>query len=187
MTQTLETIATRYSCRNFKSDPLPAEAVQAIAQAALQAPSARNRQPWHFSVVTDKTFVDELSAVGLEALKTINPEGYERSISRGGKLFYNAPAVVVISAEHLEGLMSSGLDVGIAVANIALAAKSLGIDSCVCGLASQVGNGHETEAPYDRLGIPEGYEYVIAVLLGYAAGDPVAPHPADESKVTFVA
>ncbi|MDR0436140.1 MAG: nitroreductase family protein [Propionibacteriaceae bacterium] len=186
MTDTIETIATRYSCRNFKSDPLPAVDVQAIAQAALQSPSARNRQPWHFSFVTDKSLVDELDGLGLEMLKITSPESYERTMSRGGRLFYNAPAMVVISARHIDGLMSSGLDVGIATATIALAAKGLGIDSCICGLASAAGNGHETEPPYERLGIPEGYEYVVAVLLGYAAGEPNAPHAVDEGKLTFI-
>ncbi|MDR2620279.1 MAG: nitroreductase [Propionibacteriaceae bacterium] len=186
MTDTIETIATRYSCRNFKSDPLPEADVQAIARAALQTPSARNRQPWHFSIVTDKALIDEFDNLGMEKLRVDNVAAYERTISRGGRLLYNAPAMVVISAQHIDGLMSSGLDVGIATATVALAAKGLGIDSCICGLASQTGHGHETEPPYDRLGIPEGYEYVIAVLLGYEAGEPGAPHALDESKLTFV-
>jgi nitroreductase len=187
MIDTLETIAARYSCRSFKSDPLPDESVQAIAKAVLQSPSARNRQPWHFSFVTDKALVDELDAASVKALEAINPAGYARTLERGGKLFYNAPVAVVISAQHIDGLMSSGLDVGIAAATIVLAAKSLGIDSCIGGLAGAAGNGHELEAPFNKLGIPEGYEYGIVVLLGFAAGEPVAPHAIDESKLTFIA
>ncbi|MDR1355658.1 MAG: nitroreductase family protein [Propionibacteriaceae bacterium] len=186
MADTIEAIATRYSCRNFKSDPLPEASVQAIARAALQSPSARNRQPWHFSFVTDKTLIEEMDVVSMKTLAVTNPAAYDRTISRGGKLFYNAAGLVVISAQHIDGLVGSGLDVGIATATIVLAAKGLGIDSCVCALASAAGNGHETQPPYNRLGIPEGYEYVIAVLLGFAAGESVAPHTIEEGKLTFI-
>lgn len=48
---TLDTIATRRSIRKFKPDPIPDEALTAILTTGIQAPSAKNRQPWRFVVV----------------------------------------------------------------------------------------------------------------------------------------
>lgn len=48
-----EAIATRRSIRKFKPDPIPGELVDQLLDAARLAPSAGNRQPWRFQVVTD--------------------------------------------------------------------------------------------------------------------------------------
>ncbi|MCX7598945.1 MAG: nitroreductase family protein, partial [Armatimonadetes bacterium] len=49
----LEAIAKRFSCRSFKPDPVPDDAVQELLHAALCAPSAHNARPWHLLVVRD--------------------------------------------------------------------------------------------------------------------------------------
>ena len=48
-----EAVATRRSIRKFKPDPIPRELVDQLLDAARLAPSAGNRQPWRFQVVTD--------------------------------------------------------------------------------------------------------------------------------------
>ena len=48
---TLDAIAQRRSIRKFKPDPIPDEVLQKILNAGIQAPSGKNRQPWHFTVV----------------------------------------------------------------------------------------------------------------------------------------
>ena len=50
---TLEAIAGRRSIRKFKDAPVSDEAVEAILNAGLQAPSGKNRQPWRFVVVKE--------------------------------------------------------------------------------------------------------------------------------------
>ncbi len=47
----METIKARRSIRAFKADPVPREVVEKIMEAAVQAPSAINLQPWEFNVV----------------------------------------------------------------------------------------------------------------------------------------
>lgn len=47
----IEAIYTRRSVRAFKPDPVPIEVLEAIMEAALQAPSWENTQPWEFAVV----------------------------------------------------------------------------------------------------------------------------------------
>jgi len=48
-----EAIEKRRSIRKFKSDPVPSELIDELLEAARLAPSATNRQPWRFHVVTD--------------------------------------------------------------------------------------------------------------------------------------
>jgi iodotyrosine deiodinase len=49
----LETMRQRRSVREFSADPVPIEAVEACVEAAGQAPSGANKQPWTFVLVTD--------------------------------------------------------------------------------------------------------------------------------------
>jgi nitroreductase len=48
-----EAIEKRRTIRKFKSDPIPKELVNQVLEAARLAPSASNRQPWRFQVITD--------------------------------------------------------------------------------------------------------------------------------------
>ncbi len=47
----LEAIHARRSIRQFTEAPVPRESIAQILEAARQAPSGKNRQPWHFIVV----------------------------------------------------------------------------------------------------------------------------------------
>lgn len=49
--ETLNAIFTRRSIRKYKNIPVEQEKLLQILQAATAAPSARNRQPWHFITV----------------------------------------------------------------------------------------------------------------------------------------
>jgi len=51
---TLESIQARYSCRAFTNQRPSNEDLQAIARAAIAAPSAMNRQPWQVIVLTNR-------------------------------------------------------------------------------------------------------------------------------------
>ena len=50
---TLEAIATRRSNRKFRADPIPQDVLEKILNAAIMAPSGKNRQPWRFVVVRE--------------------------------------------------------------------------------------------------------------------------------------
>jgi nitroreductase len=51
--EVLQAISNRRSHRAYKKEQLAEDVLSAILKAGLEAPSARNRQPWHFSVVQD--------------------------------------------------------------------------------------------------------------------------------------
>ena len=183
MNETLKTITERYSCRDFADTPLACDQVKAITGAALAAPSAMNRQPWHVIVITDKAFIEELDAEGMSLLAAAEDKsGYERIMSRGGKMYYNTPCMIVVASD---GSPYASMDCGILSQNLALAAHSLGLGSVICGMAGIPLSGPHGAALKERMQFPKGYEFGIAVLVGTPKSGK-APHDLDENKVTYM-
>jgi nitroreductase len=182
MNEILNNIAQRYSCRAYKSELPEKTKLEAIAAAAIQSPSAMNRQPWQIIVITDKAFVDEMDAEGMRILSEAEDKtGYNRFMERGGKLYYNAPCMFLI----LKTSVVQDLDIGIVSENIALAASSLDLGNVICGMASIPFNGPKGEIFRQKAGIPEGWGFGMAVLVGYAEKTGT-PHEPDFSKIRFV-
>lgn len=181
MNETLKVIRNRYSCRNFTGEALEQDKIDAIALAGIQSPSAMNMQPWELIVIQNKALLDELDITVMEMLsqkedKTI----YNRIVGRGGKIFYNAPCMYVIAKKA-----GTDLDCGIVSENIALAASSLGLGNVICGLAGLVFATEKGNIYKEKL-IPEGYEFGVAVLVGYAANDQGTPHEMDLKKIRYI-
>jgi nitroreductase len=183
MNETLRTIAERYSCRDFADTALTDEQIKVIVEAGLAAPSGMNRQPWHIIIVTDKGLIEELDAEGIGILAAADDKSvYERIMSRGGKLFYNAPCMVVAASECPE---PAAMDCGILSQNVALAAHSIGLGSVICGMAGIPLSGTHGDELKKRLRFPDGYCFGIAVLVGTAKSTK-APHELDMGKVTYI-
>ena len=68
MNETLKVIAERYSCRDFKDEMPTDEILQAIAQAAIQAPSGMNRQAWRVIIVKNKELMNDMESEGMPYL-----------------------------------------------------------------------------------------------------------------------
>jgi nitroreductase len=184
MNETLKTIAERYSCRDFYDTPLTDEQVKALVEAALASPSAMNRQPWHVIMITDKALIDELDAEAMNVLAAAEDKsGYERIKSRGGKVYYNAPCMVLAASD---GSSFGSMDCGILSENVALAAHSLGLGSVICGMANIPLNGPRGDEYKKRVKIPDGYGFGIAILVGKAKSTK-EPHELDKAKVTYIA
>lgn len=187
MLSTIEAIHTRYSCRAFKDEMPTDEQLTMIAKAGVAAPSGMNRQNWRVIVVKNKALLADLEAEGMKNLAALPDKGiYERIMSRGGRLYYNTPCMVVIAIPGDSSASAEMLDCGIVTENIALAATSLGLDSLICGLAAFSFAGERGAEFKERLGFPQGYEIGIAVLVGYAQNPGGKPHEMDMSKVSWV-
>ena len=181
MSEVLNVIKNRYSCRSYNGEALTNEQVEALALAAVQAPSALNRQPWEIAVITDKAMIDEMNDSLMDYLsKQEDKSAYERMMSRGGKVFYNAPCMFVIAQKE-----GTALDTGIVAENIALAASSMGLGNVICGMARMLFDT-EKAAEYKKTLIPEGYEFGVAVLVGYATVENGTPHEPDLSKIRYI-
>lgn len=61
--ETWDAIRARRNVRRFEDRPIPSEHLDRILEAGRRAPSARNRQPWDFVVVTDRAQLADLAKV----------------------------------------------------------------------------------------------------------------------------
>ena len=64
-------LETRRSVRAFKPEPPTRADIEAVLEQAVLAPSASNKQPWRFLIVTDKTTIAAMAAAVREAIQTI--------------------------------------------------------------------------------------------------------------------
>lgn len=55
-----DNIMSRTSVRNFLDQPVESEKVERLLHAAMAAPSACNKQPWHFAVINDRKLLDQI-------------------------------------------------------------------------------------------------------------------------------
>ena len=183
MNETLTNINARYTCRDFKDTPITEEQLDKLAKAALASPSAMNLMPWHVVFVTDKALVDELDNEGMEVLKAHEDQSmYERMMSRGGRMFYNAPCLAIVLSEDSKW---ATLDSGILCQNLVLAAESMGLGTCIVGMAGIPLNGPKADHYAKLLGFPENLSFAIGVLFG-EINSGKEPHEHDASKVSFV-
>ena len=185
MNDTLKTIAERYSCRSFQDKMPPDDLLNAITDAALAAPSGVNRQPWRVILVKDTALILEMEAEGMRIVSDMaDKASYERIMSRGGAMYYHAPCMIMVPIASNAKPMAL-IDCGILCENVALAAHSLGLGSVICGMAGTALSGPKGDYFKQKLGFPEGYEFGISVLLGYAE-KVAAPHALDISKLSVI-
>ncbi|MDO4356599.1 MAG: nitroreductase [Clostridia bacterium] len=168
MNEVLKTISDRRSIRAYDPTPIPEADLQAIMTAALEAPTARNLQPWHFSVVTNRALLDEFD-------DALNPE---KSVT------YKAPAVIFITAP-VDRSFFVKVDCGIAVQNMALAAWSLGYGSVILGMPRMVFTGEKAAYFNEKFEIPEGHEFIIALSVGKALASKDA-HEQHPEKISYI-
>ena len=177
----LQAISNRRSHRSYKEDQLSEESLSAILKAGLESPSARNHQPWHFSVVQDKELIQEVHD---EAAKNMTAAtGSPRFKDPEFQIFYYAPTVIFIFGE--KEFYWSHVDCGIAVENMALTAEGLGIGSVILGLPLPAFKGDKADELRARLGCPEGYDFVVALALGYAT-DQKEAHDLREENISRI-
>lgn len=167
MKQTIEDILNRRSIRNFLEKPVSDDDLQTIVKAGLYAPSAKNKQDWHFTVISKKETIDHMSSMAIEGMKRLGLDKDESD-----HIFYHAPVVIVISSK-IAGF--SGVNVGCAVENMAIAAHALGLGSCIIGQTRYMYHKANKIDVDKMLKIPDGYEHDISIAIGHPKGEmPVA-------------
>ena len=178
--EVFKAISNRRSHRAYQTSQLPEDTLESILTAALQAPSARNRQPWHFSVVQDAALLQEISD---EAANVMGRKGSPRFADPDFQIFYHAPTVVFLFGEKENSW--TPIDCGIAVENMAIAAEALGVGSVILGLPKPAFSGGRADELRAKLLCPDGYDFVIAIALGYSA-DTKDPHDLHAEKISRI-
>jgi nitroreductase len=77
-------------------------------------------------------------------------------------IFYNAPTVVILAAQ--KDALSPVADVCAALQNMLIAAESLGVGSCWMGFVPFY---FSDATSHKKIGIPDGYEVLYGLALGY--------------------
>ncbi len=181
---TLDLISSRRSHRAYAPTPLTQEQLDALLKAAVESPSAVNRQPWHFTVVRNQVLLNELNAAVWEQMMKRSPEKRSpRFADKDFHVFYHAPAVIFISG--MPDNHYTPIDGGIAVENIALAAESMGLGSVILGMPRDAFAGEKADAFRKALHFPEGWDFVIAIAVGTPA-DTKPAHEVKENRISFV-
>jgi nitroreductase len=152
--ETWDAICARRNVRQYKTDTVSDDDLNRIAEAGWRAPSAKNRQPWDFVIVTDPAQLQELSTVW-----------------RGAGHIASAPAAIVLVVPvppDERRLVTDNYDVGQATMAMMIAAADLGI-----------GTGHSSVGDQDKaraiLGVPEDYLVAFMLGVGYPADRPLTP------------
>ncbi|MFZ1988703.1 MAG: nitroreductase [Alphaproteobacteria bacterium] len=182
----IEAIYSRRAIREY-ADEVPAkQTIEKLIRAASHAPSAMNRQPWAFAVVSGRSRLlaisDRAKALVLKSTAADSAlAGFRSHLADATfDLFYGAPVLIVICATSAETGASE--DCALAAQNLMLAAHSMNLGTCWIGLARPWLN---EEPAKTELGLPKNYIPVAPVILGYPRGTPDV-HPRREPEIVWI-
>jgi nitroreductase len=166
MNETMKCIESRRSIRKYAARQISETELQAILEAGILAPTAKNQQKWHFTVIQKKELIDKMARITKENVMRSDDEHLkQRSSLPGAHTFHHAPTVIMMTADEKAGYAE--LDCGAATENMVLAAESLGIGSCFIGSSRYLFKSPDGLALMKQLGIPAGYRHVCCLTLGY--------------------
>jgi len=159
----IEWILKRRSIRKYTDEIISPETVRSLLEAGMAAPSARNVQPWHFIVVTDRH--------QLNALADAHPYG---------GMLAHAPLAIAVAGD----ITSSGAywiqDCSAATENILLAASALGLGAVWLGVTPRE---DRIRAVDSVLSVPDGFQTLCVISLGYPAEEKEARTQYREDRI----
>ncbi|SMC23083.1 Nitroreductase [Desulfacinum hydrothermale DSM 13146] len=175
MAELMDVIRSRRSIRNFEDKDVPDDLLNQILEAVKWSQSWANTQCWEVVVVRDPETKSKLQAT----MGKGNP---------ATKAIVAAPVVLALcgklqSSGYYKGQVTTKFgdwflfDLGIATQNICLAATDLGLGTVVVGLFDQ-------DKAKEVLGVPEGYEVVVLLPMGYPSKVPSAPKRREVEEFT---
>lgn len=184
--ETIQSICNRRSIRKYTAQPVPKETMERIIQAGIQAPSAKNRQPWKFVVAVGdakNSLLDEMEKGIQEQAKgqgiLCNSGQYIAGAENTLRIMKQAPVAVIVlnpqgkslreklDAEERVYEIADIQSIGAAMQNMALAAAEYGLGSLwICDIFFA----------YERLTqwLDTQGEMVAAMSFGYPEESPDA-------------
>lgn len=159
----MDNILTRTSIRQFTDQPIAKDTLDTLVKAGMAAPSAMNKQPWAFVVVTDKDVLNSLDSV---------------------KSYFNlktATAAIVVCGDMAKAAEDVARDYWVqdcsaVTENILLAAHAYGLGAVWCGVYPIEETVKGVSAVLD---LPETVIPLDVITLGYPAE---SPEPKDKFK-----
>jgi nitroreductase len=164
-----EVLLTRRSIRKFKADEVSDDLIEELLHAAMCAPSACNKQPWEFYVITNKDKIKEL---------------------KGASMFtkYDSPLAIVVCGNLSKALPAQLApywiqDCSAAIENILVSAVSFGLGTCWCGLYPVK---NRMERVKEILEIEDHIIPLGAIHIGYPKKEIEGRTQYDENKIHYV-
>jgi len=188
---TLKVIQDRRSIREFTPEPLSDQDLDLILEAARQAPSGENAQPWRFIVVKDEATRKKLGAIAgggsgrrftaefvtkkmQERFASLEDEAKKKAafekLTSGQVSAFMATAPVNLVVVGKKDVWDMPYDTSAAIENILLMVTGLGLGAC--WVIAPCIDIRDEERVKELLGIPEGFKAVSILSIGH----PTRPH-----------
>ena len=166
----LTAIMERTSVRSFTSQTVEAEKIEALLRAGMAAPSAVNKQPWHFIVVTKREQLD--------ALADANPNA---------SFLKQAPLAIVVCGDLSKALPGDAQeywiqDCSAATENILVAATGLGLGATWTGTYPRK---ERVEAAKKVLELPDHIIPLNTLVIGYPSGEVTPKDKWSEENISY--
>jgi nitroreductase len=159
----LETIFSRRSIRKYTEQPVSEADIKALLEAAMAAPSASNRKPWHYVVVTEREMLDRLAE--------IHPHG---------KMLFQATLCIAVCGGPADSERFWVQDCSAATENLLLAVAALGLGAVWLGVYPR---DDRVAAVQRVLGIPESIAPLNLISIGHPAEEKEPRTQYDEARV----
>ncbi len=161
-----EIIKTRRTIRKFQDKDIPEDVVDQLMEAVRWAPSWANTQCWEVILIRDKELKKELSQI-------LSPKNPAIPAVEKAPLTLGICAKLGLSGYYKGRALSKFgdwfmYDLGLATQNLCLTAHSLGLGSVIVG-------AFDHDKARQILKVPEGYEILALVPVGYPAQEPKPP------------
>ncbi|UZE08979.1 nitroreductase family protein [Pseudomonas corrugata] len=170
-----QAISGRRSTRDYTSEPVDEKLIYRLIEAAVQAPSAMNQQPWTFTVIRDQALLERVSREAKAWMLATMPAGNHSSHFQAllgqdsFQIFHHAPVLVLISGNAPGQWMVE--DCALAAENLMLAAYAEGLGTCWIGFAQGFLN---TPQGKHALGLASEWTPVAPIIVGHPKSAPVA-------------
>lgn len=164
-----EVLLKRRSVRKFTNEPVSDEMINELLHAAMSGPSACNKRPWEFYVVTNKEKMEKL-----------------KSASRFTKITATLAIIVCGNLSHALPLKMAEYwiqDCSAATENILLRATDLGLGTVWCGIHPQK---KAEERVQKILEIPNKQIPLNIIFIGHPAEEPEARDQYDEKRIHYI-
>ena len=181
----LEAIRKRRSVREYTGEPVDDTVLRELIEAAVQAPSAINQQPWTFVVIKDADRLAQISRKAkshlLKASLSAPAHPFREMLNDPDfDIFYHAPALVVIAAADPTDWAVE--DCALAAENLMLAAYAMDLGTCWIGFAQ---NWLATPEGKAELGIPATYAPIAPIVVGHPRRPP-PPVPRKNPDILWI-
>lgn len=167
-----ETIKNRRSIRKYKSTDISNEIIEDLINCARLAPSAKNRQPWKFIIVKDKT-KNEIADIMLEKERkskvSLENKIYnvKSSVKATAQIIKEAPILILVfRPKDNNWIIGDSLSIGGAIEHICLRATDLGLGSL------WIRDTVYTQEEIANLVGKDDMELICAISIGYPDESP---------------